>query len=531
MAKLFKTDRRHLLKGEDKMKKAMWLLIVVLALSYLCARISLAQEPTPTPTIPVGTLAPELEKRLIEVEGQLQVLEKQQETVLRASQERIEQLQTLLSMLGIIFLVLSVLFGGVAAIATWRQGRQQQALTAANVENIGSVSAVLGVVQQILENRLLQPPEAKKELGDLRKQLTAVSSIVNRLEAGISFQRDMLDSTAKQFAQTPRHHFKKPANIEQLNAFARDFDRFKMLYPEEDELSGQCLYIRGVAAAFNDQFQVLQKCFNTGIGLERQEDEDPVSYRKRLANAHYYLGLNYSNLGEFDEAIKLLERAKELDLPRTDFLTRLVMAEIYAMSGHFNEAKAFLQEVENGINDLKRRQENRLQSHQSRMLSRTYLIQANVAIIEEKQGWHEQALQYAEEARRIDPNYYYVPFTLGQIVREIEEGTDTEQVQELFGDAYSRIQDSGHLHFVKETRSRILLLMVSAICGRHGGMADDKTVNGYLDEARLLIDDLPRIDDKQICTVFSPLSKQNVDSDTIGSHIEKIREGNWSLYP
>jgi len=512
------------------MKKTLWVIIVFLALSFLCVRMSLAQGPTPTPAVSVGTPTPDIEKRLNEMEGKLRVLEQQQESVLRASEIRIEQLQTLLSWLGIVFIVLSVIFGGVAAVATLRQARQQEDLIGAYVESAGRVSEVLDVTHTILESRLLQLPEREEEIDKLTADLTRVADFVDRIGKGISYQRDLLESKAEKLSQTPRHDFKKRANIDALSAFARDFDRFKMLYPEEDELSGQCLYIRGVAAVFNDEFQDLQYWLNKVIGLERPDSEDPTSYRKRLANAYYYLGLNHSNLGEPQDAIRRSEQAHDLDPEGTDFLTRLVMAEAYVMDGQYEKAEDFLQEVERGLNDLGRRQGNRLLNHQSRMLSRTYLIQANMAIIARMEGWQERARQYAEEACRIDLDYYYAPFTLGQIVREIEGGTDTEQVKKLFSDAYSRIQNSGHLHFVTESRIRILLLMVSALCGRHGGMADERTVNNYLDEARLLRDDLPRIDNR-VCTVFSPLSKQNVDRETIGVHIEKIREGTWSLHP
>ena len=517
------------LNGENVMKKTLWVIIVFLALSFLCVRMSLAQGPTPTPAVSVGTPTPDIEKRLSIVEGKISVLEHKQESVLRATEIRIEQLQTLLSWLGIVFVVLSVIFGGMAAVATWRQTGQQERIIKAQVESAGKVSDVLDVTHRILDSRLLQIPE-KEEIRKLRADFARVTDFIDGIRKGISYQRELLERAASELSQTARHDFKKRANIEALNTFARDFDRFKMLYPEEAELNGQCLYIRGVAAVFNNEFQDLQNWLNKVIGLERQDGEDPTSYRKRLANAYYYLGLNHANLGELKDAIRRLEQAHDLDPEGTDFLTRLVMAEAYVTYGQYEKAEDLLQEIERGLNDLKRRQGNRLLNHQLRMLSRTYLMRANMAIIAGMEDWQERARQYAEEACEIDPGYYYAPFTLGQIIRAIEGGTDTEQVKKLFSDAYSRIQDSGHLHFVTETRIHILLLMVSALCGRHGEKADERTVNTYLDEARLLRDDLPRIDNR-VCTVFSPLSKQNVDRETIGSHIEKIREGTWSLHP
>ena len=66
--------------------------------------------------------------------------------------------------------------------------------------------------------------------------------------------------------------------------------------------------------------------------------------------------------------------------------------------------------------------------------------------------------------------------------------------------------------------------MVAAISGKHGDAGSGRTVDNFLDEALLLRKDLPRIDSR-LCTIFSPLTKQNVDPDTIGLHIEQIREG------
>jgi len=512
------------------MKKTLWAVILLLALCFLVARVSIAQMPTPTPPAEAaGTPIPGIEDRLSRLEGQVSVLEQKQEVALDASEAHIAQLQTLINWLGIVLVVFSVVFGGMAAIATWRQARQQQSLTSASVESVENVSEVLDVVHQILESRLLQAPEAEKEINSLKAQLVTMSSFVEVIKRGIGEQQEQLKSAARNLVQTSRHDFQKPANIRALDSFARDFDSFKRLYPGICEFDGRCQYIRGVAAMLNNQLQDLQDYLGKVITLERERDEDEISYRKRLANVYYYLGLFHSNLGELDEAIRLLAEAQKLDLPRTDFLTRLVMAEIYAMAGqHDKEAKALLQEVVDGLDGLKSSQGGRLYNHQLHMLSRAHLIQANMAIIARKEGWQAQAKHDAEEACKIDPGYYYARLTLGQIEREIAGGVDTEQVTALLRDAYSRIQGSGDLYSVMETRCRILLLMVAALCSRHGGMADETTANRYLDEAQSLRGELPRIDNR-VCTVFSPLSKRNEKSETIGSHIEEIRDGTWSL--
>lgn len=503
------------------MRKRWWIIVLLLALSISWVKEALSREFNPAKTVSVDTT--NIERRLNEAERAIDEQNQKHKILLEAAEERNKQLQTLLQWLGVGFIVLSVIFAGIAAWASWHQSQQQGQLIGAHVRSAESVSDVLGVVQNILDNRLLTVEEERKEIVELRTQVGGVTQIINRLKAGIEYQRKRFETTAEELALIPRHDFKKAANIQAINAFARDIDNFRVQYPE-DEFSGHCLYIRGIAAVLNDNFKEIHDFLKQVITLEGPKADSNLPSRKRLANANYYLGLNHSNLGELDDAIRLLEQAHKRDPEGTDLLTRLVMAETYVMSGQYKKAEGFLQQVEKGLEILKPKQKGELYSHQLRLYSRAYLIRTNMALLEKSGEWKDQAKQFAEMAYNIDPDYYYASFNLGQILQKFWEDKEENQAKRLFSDAYSKIQESGHLHFVKETRIRILLLMVAAICGRYGETVNGRTVNKLLDEARQLRNELPKIDNR-MCTVFSPLSKLNENSETIGIHIEEIRKG------
>lgn len=504
------------------MNKGLWIIVTLLILSIIHVHGSIAQQSEPVQTAPVDTTLYDIDKRLEDVEDVVNELNQRHNILLEDSEKRNEQLQTLLQYLGVGFVLLTVIFGGIAAWAGWRQSRQQGNLISAHVRSAGQVSDVLGVVHNMLENRFLRFEKEQKEISELKTQVESFTKVINRLEKGIESQRQRLESTAETLALTSRHDFKKPAKIQLLNEFAGNFDNFQMQYQEE-EFSSQCMYILGIAAAFDNKFKNIRNYLNQVVNVERERAEIDDASRKRLANAYYYLGINHSNLGELDDAVRFLEKAQELDQVCTDVLTPLVMAEVYVMSGQYEKAKELLHNVEGRLDILKDKQ-GRLLNHQRRLHSRAYLIRSNIAFIEKGPDWEEHTKQNAEAACRYDPSYYYALSSRGQIIKHLGKGTEISDAEKLFVEAYSMIQETGDLHFVKEIRTRILLLMVAAICCKHGNNRDEQTVSDYLDEARLLRNDLPKIDDRR-CTVFSPLNKQNVDFETIGSHIEEIRKG------
>jgi len=507
-----------------KMKKTI--LWIVLAGFVTCLQDSFSGEVKAAKTAPIDTAS--IEKRVNKAESTINEINLRHQILLEAAQKRNDQLQSLLQWLGLGFIVLSVLFGGMAAVASWRQSQQQGRLIGAHVDSASNISGVLSVVEKILYSRLLKVREGQKEISQLKKDLEGVTKVIDSWKTGIMFQRRRVENTADELAKISRHDFKKSTNILTLNAFAKDFDDFRMLHSEKEELNVQCYYIRGIAAVFSDKFNDIQNYLNQIITQESPKAETDFASRKRLGNAYYYLGLNHSNLGELDDAIRFLEQAHKLDPEGTDLLTRLVMAEVYVMSGQYKKAEKYLKEIDDGLDILKKKQGDKLRNHQIQKQSRAYLIRSNKALAEKKGDWKKVIRQYTAKAYEADPDYYYASFTLGQIFQEFGNDVEREKSKQHFGEAYSKIQESGHLHFVKEIRIRILLLMVAAICGKHGSIIDERVFEKYLDEAKSLRDDLPRIDNR-ICTAFSPMNKQNVSPEIIGAHIEEIRKGSILL--
>lgn len=118
-----------------------------------------------------------------------------------------------------------------------------------------------------------------------------------------------------------------------------------------------------------------------------------------------------------------------------------------------------------------------------------------------------------------DKDYYYGTATLAQVLLELGD----DRAAEYFLSAQESIRNSFDLVTVAETRSKILIRLVAALCCLHSS-DDAEAAKRYLGEASDLIEELPRLEGK-ICTVFSPLSKWNEEAEVIKRHIEWIREG------
>ncbi len=530
------------------MKRFIFIVILSLGMSAYVNSVLAQDDPTPSP--PVDTLSPEVEQRINELENQVNALELEREVILRAGEAQREQSQLNTDFLTQIFTTFVNIFVGLAAVVAVFQGVQiwqRRGEHGVQVANTEGATKVLEAAGKLLEHRYMEVEDTKKAM---EAKLDDLEKLGESIKSGIENELQDIEDTAIHLAETPRHDFKNI--IGALDDFARDFDSFERRYPEvkikeseasgqpegekgeasekpevkEIKFSGRAQYVRGIAAHFRNELQELQTYLGKVPKWKSEAIEHRAnSYEKRVANAYYYLGLQYSNLGGEDEirsAIGYLEKAREQD-PQTDFLTQLVMAEVYVNNREYGKAKKdFLQKVESGLKEIKRT-EGGLELHQRRFLSRTYLIRANIALIDNDL---KTAREYAKQADAPElGNYYYAPLTLAQILKKQGE---TDEAKVLFEKAYSQLQDSGHLHSVTEVRIRILVLMVAALCGKHGEVVNGTRINDYLNDAKKLVGDLPRIDNL-VCTVFSPISKRNVDGSTIIDHINDIRAGKWLL--
>lgn len=149
---------------------------------------------------------------------------------------------------------------------------------------------------------------------------------------------------------------------------------------------------------------------------------------------------------------------------------------------------------------------------------RATLIRANIAITSGREQW-EAAIALLRSVA--DPHEYYASATLAQILRKQDPAS--RQAQELFQNSYLAIRDLGHLQAVVEVRSKILLLLVAGMCAQYTAgytaMAEE-----HLVEAEGLLASLPERDG-QPCTVFSTLSKRNVDKSVVLADIDALRRG------
>lgn len=492
---------------------------VIVALPFLILIIGTmrlaARQSTPTSSAPASTS--DLERRIY----QLEVAQTQTVESLKSSNEHNK---FLIQMIGIIFMVL-VTIQGVTTFFQVRREKQRYDLQSEQV------SKIMNVVHQTLESRLTAEEEARERANKAQDELQRVHSRFISLErfyrnfqTTIKIAREAIEETASRLANTSRHDFRQMTS--ELNSFAEQFERFKTDFEAIEEepnlqFSTRVPYIRGIAAHYANQPEVVKQYLTDVVGIQQPESgETVVDLRRRIANSYYYLGLTESNFGYEQKAIRCFEKANELDLQNRDFLTRIVTAEAYIMINDFDKAKQFITEVEQGLDSIKR-QIGHLRNVDLRLLSRATLMKANMAIMNRKDNWRKAAQEELESVH--DPQYYYATVALAQIGLDV----DSSEAQRLFSKSYEEIERSGHLLTVTEVRIKILLLMVAGICCKHG-LRDKRRSDEYLDRAEALLGSLPKLGPK-VCTVFSALSFRNENHEIIRQHIDLIRRGDVLL--
>jgi tetratricopeptide (TPR) repeat protein len=485
-----------------------------------------AQQPTPTPSAP-SIPTPNLEPRILDLESKVVQLEVVQTHFIESLNSSNEQYKFLLIGFGSVLGALVVIQSIVNIVQLRREGKRDQLEHA----GVNQVSEIMKVVRDTLYSRLTAEQEARKEAIETREELERVLGEVKSLDrfyknfqTTIRNTRQTIEDNAYQLAQVPRHSFRPIVN--ELNSFARQFDTFKSQFEALEEephpFSAKPLYIRGIAAHYANQPEIAKPYLTEVTGLRQPDPGDTEKgYKRRVANAYYYLGITELNFGNAQNAIDSFDNANSLDPDGTDFLTKIVTAEAYIMRDNddFDQAQQILAEVEEGLR-RKRDRAGRLTGVYLRLRSRTILIEANMAILmHEADSWNE-VKDLLEMVRRDDPTYYYATATLAQIYIVQDEYDDA---QRLFREAYENIERSGDLLTISEARSQILLRMVAGLCCQQG-LRDERRAEEHLDRADSLRSSLPKID-SQICTVFSALSKRNERSEIIHDHIELIRKG------
>ncbi len=465
---------------------------------------------------------------LTKLQHEIAQLRQEQELTTRIAILTNERIQRTLDLLTFFFLGITAFVALFTAWATYKQSRRdekrerlfmrlQRKIGQTDITGAKRVAEILEVIHLTLKSRFMVWTKQRRMIARLRGQLKTLEAFIQTAESAKDEWRNHLEAQAKRLAQTPRHELRRSSRG--LEDFEREFEMFHRQYPFEKEFSGRCLYVRGIAALLVDQPAMLEKHLKRVIELQPESDEDQVSHAKRIANALFYLGLHHANFGEFSEAISHLERARSHDLPQSDLLTRIVMAETYAMAGQYDDANVLLNDTEQALHNLERAQ-GLLFKHQLRLKARTLLIRANLAFLSRPDNWQEEMRVRAQQAHDVNGRYYYATFTLAQIESTLG---DTGQAQQFFQRTYTLINESGDLKTSSEKRIQVLLNMVCALCCRHGEI-DRELFEDFLNAAEGLRRELPRIGSRQ-ATVFSPLSKKNESHEVIHTHLELIRLG------
>jgi tetratricopeptide (TPR) repeat protein len=458
------------------------------------------------------------------MERRIDKLELRQEDAVNSLKSSNEHLRFVITLVtGIIAILV-----GIQGFTTYSQMRREQA-------GAEKVSGIMDVVKDTLDTRLTAEKAERARADKAEAEVEALSTKWKKIESHrskrLDEERARIESLASSWAkQHSRHDFRRMAS--ELAAFAHRHDAFKADAEEYEELktytfTARVPYIRGIAAHYGNLPAVATE-YLEGVTArpDKESDEDESAFHRRKANAFYYRGVIASNFAEGEEqneAIRHFHEASELDDDATDLLTRLVTAEAHAMMGG-GEAKAFglIEEVRNGAKRMAAT--GKRKAVHNRLVSRADLIGANLRIIGQQDDWASKAEGLLTEVHRNDPGYYYATATLAQVLHV--QGKERE-AKDLFSEASRAIERSGDRFVVTEVRSRVLLLMVAAMCAKHGQehrAEDDAIADAYLNLADELRAQLPRIGDS-LCTVFSPLRKVNADSEKIGSDIEHIREG------
>jgi tetratricopeptide (TPR) repeat protein len=516
-------------------KRILISLLIQLSITFYFSAINVtsvyAQIPGPPLISPNGN-SPQWESKIMEIEKRVFQLETNQSQQLSSLNSSNDQYRWLITAITALLGALAIAGGAFQVFVTRSQMRREEKQDEVQHSGVKQVSDVMSVVQHTLETRLdaekQARDEAKKTRTELDKVLNNVKSIeifVQNFQSNITTARQAIEDSASRLTQIPRHDFKSMTN--DLNNFAGKFDSFKTEYePLEAKparlFSSKVSYIRGIAAHYANTPDIAKQYLNGVIGLQQAEAGDTdKAFKRRLANAFYYLGITELNFGNTQDALDAFEQANHLDPESTDFLTKVVTAEAYTMKGieEFKNIENLLSGIEGGLN-RKKDKEGRLAGVYLRLQSRTSLVRVNMLILKRDGNWLQEAEKLLKQVYTDNPSYYFATATLAQIY--LLQG-NLNEARKMFRETYEVIEHSGDLLTVVEIRSIILLQMVAGLCCLHG-LENKKRSDEHLDMAESLRNSLPKIG-SQGCTVFSTITKRNENSEIIHQNIELIRNG------
>jgi hypothetical protein len=520
-----------------------WILIAVIAFAALFVGYSTGTLRVPAPVISNQSAVTPQDGRLDKVELQHAFLKD-------ALERSIKQYENLLTYFAVI---VSLMVGFQAYLAqrqSNREGDRHQTQDIIERHGVERVSKILDVLHKTLNVRLT----TEEQIEAFRQNSVRINEFLETQQAVIKKQRAALEKNAISLSSVRRQMFRTV--VADLDTFARSYDTFQQQYADLEEhkearraFSARVEYIRGVSAHFSNQPQVAAEHLGKVTARDKREEDETIDdpFKKRKASAYYYIGLNLANINE-PSAIDEFESAIKTYPDRTDFLSRIVLAEAYAVQRRFPDAQHILgpeitewelekkrdaDEVELG---LCKKSVATGDPVYRRLRSRVTLIRANMLLQQRGTAglgdairllmpiWGSDSDDEKDPLCRKDQSYYYAVSTLGQLIKSVDGAQASSQ---YFDHALQKIIESYDLRTIVEVRSRILVRLVAAMCAVNGSKEQSRATN-YLTEATGQIELLPKMNGKS-CSVFSPLSRTNEPPETITTHIEAIRNGDVIL--
>lgn len=502
------------------------ILVVILAVNQV--EPTSAQQLTPTPS--QAPLAPtnmpiaensDLEYRVVKLEAE------QSNTIeaLKETNQRNTSIITFISaLLGIVIAIQTI-------VTLFQKGRDAKR-DGEELIGVRKINEIMDVVRNSEDIRLKQAEkdqkkteEAQKESEDLKKQIAEFNVFMQGQKTIRATRWKSITDRASEWSKArTRKDFGSIAS--ELRKFADEFDQFEAYFrtgnDDDSVFDPNAHYIRGVAAHYvNDPETVLKQLDKVVERNQPEKDENEVSFKKRKANAYYYLGLTESNFGNFERSIEYFTQGREFELSEYDALTQIVIAEAYVFARAYENADSFLKDAIAKFDDMEQ-EKGQLEPHQLRRRSRAVLIKANIHIIQRLPDWQKRVQELLLPVHEKDPLFFYAITTLAQ---SYYLQNDMEKASELFNEADERIQEAVNSPQSPEVRSRILFWMTAAMAAMTANPTSNKNrANGHLGNASSLIDVLPKINN-QACTVYSPLSKKNEQVEEVKKHIDYIRKG------
>jgi hypothetical protein len=276
-----------------------WVLIAVIAVAVFFVGYSTGTIRVPVPVQPlVSQPATPITGNN---ENQLEKLELQQ-VLLRDSLERnIKQYENLLTYFAVI---VSLMAGFQAYLAQRHATREQERHEIQNrmeEQGVGRVSKILDVVEKTLTFRLT----AENEISEFRTNSSRINQFFEAQQSIIRRQRNAIEDAAKTLVTVRRQTLR--TMISALDMFARDYDTFQQQYADLEKnnegkkgFSARVEYIRGIAAHFANEPTLANKHLGkvTKYPTREGDEDSDLPYRKRMANAFYYIGLNLANIND-----------------------------------------------------------------------------------------------------------------------------------------------------------------------------------------------------------------------------------------